>query len=221
MAKQRTPVLSDSGRAVFKKIISIWPPIIRTQRKEKILRVLSLLMQSRKVRKADQDLVIEATRLVVPKSYDPLFHMIEDMETFTRKLLDPFQDIKAYKRIPVRVKRWKRTGGRRRGDTAIRKKVIAFCASPRKNGNTDLLIEEALNGVRDAGAQTEKIMYGLVFVQKLPKDSDWHYEGADVKFGDADTPIFWYKPADSETYRVIYGDLHVEDVAADDLPESP
>jgi multimeric flavodoxin WrbA len=158
MAKRHTPAFSEDGRAVFKKVISIWPPIIQTQRKEKILFVLSLLMQSRKVRKADQALVIEATRLVVPKSYDPLFHMIEDMEAFTRKLLDPFQDIHAYKRIPVRVKRWKRAGGKRRGKPVRRKKVIAFCASPRKNGNTDLLVEEALNGARDAGARTEKFM---------------------------------------------------------------
>ncbi len=72
------------GQAVFEKIIAIWPPIIRQRRKEKILLILSLLMQARKVKKADSDLVIEATRLVVPKSYDPLFHMIEDMENLKK-----------------------------------------------------------------------------------------------------------------------------------------
>ncbi len=61
------------GQAVFDKIIAIWPPIIRQRRKEKILLILSLLMQSRRVKKAGGDLVIEATRLVVPKSYDLCF----------------------------------------------------------------------------------------------------------------------------------------------------
>jgi hypothetical protein len=32
-------------------------------------------------------------------------------------------------------------------------------------------------------------------------------------------PIFWYHPEGSEIYRVIYGDLRVEDVAPEDLPE--
>jgi len=39
------------GQAVFEKIIAIWPPIIRQRRKEKILLILSLLMQARKVKK--------------------------------------------------------------------------------------------------------------------------------------------------------------------------
>jgi len=153
------------GQIVFEKIIAIWPPIIRQRRKEKIQLMLSLLMQARKVKKADSDLVIEATRLVVPKSYDPLFHMIEDMAKFKKKMLDPFKDIEAYNRIPVQVRRWKKAAGKKTSMPEGQKKVIAFCASPRRNGNTDLLIEEALKGVRDAGAQTEKVM-----LQKIKMD---------------------------------------------------
>ena len=46
----------------------------------------------------------------------------------------------------------------------------------------------------------------------------WHYAGAGVKLGDAETAVFWYKPKDSQTYKVIYGDLRIEDVAKDLLP---
>ena len=35
----------------------------------------------------------------------------------------------------------------------------------------------------------------------------------------ADKAIFWYRPRGSKTYRVIYGDLHVADVAPENLPE--
>lgn len=60
---------------------------------------------------------------------------------------------------------------------------------------------------------------GAVFVQQLPTESDWHYTGKDVKFGDAEKPIFWYRPEGSKTYRVIYGDLSIKSVALENLPQ--
>jgi outer membrane lipoprotein-sorting protein len=60
---------------------------------------------------------------------------------------------------------------------------------------------------------------GIMFVMKLPDESNWRYAGENVQFGDPATPVFWYKPAGSKTYRVIYGDLTVNNVAPDNLPE--
>ena len=61
---------------------------------------------------------------------------------------------------------------------------------------------------------------GMLFHQMLDNGGrDWNYAGAGVKLGDADTPVFWYQPQDSDTYRVIYGDLSVKDVAPEDLPK--
>lgn len=60
---------------------------------------------------------------------------------------------------------------------------------------------------------------GIMFLTQLPAESNWRYTGEDVKFGDANTAIFWYRPEGSETYHVIYGDLSVKDVAAENLPE--
>jgi hypothetical protein len=64
-----------------------------------------------------------------------------------------------------------------------------------------------------------KMTRGMMFLLKLPAGSNWRYAGEDVKFGDAGTPIFWYRPEGSETYRVIYGDLNVKDVASENLPK--
>ena len=64
-----------------------------------------------------------------------------------------------------------------------------------------------------------RIQRGVGFVQYLPSESDWHYAGKDVKFGEAEKPICWYRPEDSETYRVIYGDLSIKDVTPEDLPQ--
>ncbi len=60
---------------------------------------------------------------------------------------------------------------------------------------------------------------GLLFHQILESQGEWHYAGAGVKLGDAETPIFWYKQQGSDTYRVFYGDLSVKDAAAEDLPK--
>lgn len=60
---------------------------------------------------------------------------------------------------------------------------------------------------------------GIMFVMQLPGESNWRYTGENVQFGNASTAIFWYKPTGSETYRVIYGDLSVKDVAPENLPD--
>ena len=66
-----------------------------------------------------------------------------------------------------------------------------------------------------------RIIRGLGFTSRLRRssDSDWHYAGKGVKLGDAERPIFWYRPKGSDTYRVIYGDLNVKDVGPENLPK--
>ena len=60
---------------------------------------------------------------------------------------------------------------------------------------------------------------GMLFHQTLESQGKWNYAGAGVKLGDANTAIFWYQPRGSATYRVIYGDLSVKDIAEDNLPK--
>jgi hypothetical protein len=60
----------------------------------------------------------------------------------------------------------------------------------------------------------------LVFLRFFKGQGQWHYKGAGVELGDASAPIFWYQPQDSENFRVIYGDLSVEEVPPEDLPDS-
>ena len=72
---------------------------------------------------------------------------------------------------------------------------------------------------QDRRAEAMRMYRGIVFVTQLPADSNWRYAGENVSYGDADTPVFWYKPDGSVTYRVIYGDLSVKEVAPEDLPK--
>lgn len=59
----------------------------------------------------------------------------------------------------------------------------------------------------------------MMFLMRGLSKSNRHYAGADVKFGDSDKAIFWYRPEGSETYRVIYGDLSVKDISEENLPK--
>jgi hypothetical protein len=62
---------------------------------------------------------------------------------------------------------------------------------------------------------------GCAFIEQLPEGSDYQYVGEDVQLGDATKAVCWYKPEGSTTYRVVYGDLSVKDVARGDLPPIP
>ena len=67
---------------------------------------------------------------------------------------------------------------------------------------------------------TSKMLNALLFVAKLPREeSKWRYAGNGVKINTPDTPIFWYRPAGSQMYRVIYADLTVREMAEDQLPK--
>jgi len=83
----------------------------------------------------------------------------------------------------------------------------------------DKYIAETRQAVPVEGGSTP--MLGTEFVKRLPENSDWQYVGEDVTLGDATKAVCWWRPAGSSTYRVIYGDLSVRDVAPDDLPPIP
>ena len=75
------------------------------------------------------------------------------------------------------------------------------------------------------GSEQEKAALGMkygrtvLFIQQLAQQGDYHYAGQNVAFGDADTAVLWYRQNDAKTYRVIFGDLHVEEIALDLLPQ--
>jgi len=80
------------------------------------------------------------------------------------------------------------------------------------------LVQSGLS-VDEAGKAGMIFPRGMFFLQLLETDGKYHYAGKGVKLGEADKAIFWYQPKDSTTYRVIYGDLSVKDVAPENLPK--
>ena len=69
--------------------------------------------------------------------------------------------------------------------------------------------------------EANKSILASEFIDRLPEESDYQYVGEGVKLGDGDTPVCWWKPPESKTYRVIYGDLSARDVKPEDLPDVP
>lgn len=74
-------------------------------------------------------------------------------------------------------------------------------------------------------SKQEQGLYGLhyarcmMLIQILDQKGERHYAGKGVTYGDSQTAVMWYRQGDTKTYRVIYGDLHVEEVGLDKLPQ--
>jgi outer membrane lipoprotein-sorting protein len=67
--------------------------------------------------------------------------------------------------------------------------------------------------------QMNALLQGLWFAQKCKVQGGWHYNGANVRLGDADRAVCWWKPEDSDGCRVIYGDLSIGDSPV--APQAP
>jgi outer membrane lipoprotein-sorting protein len=71
-----------------------------------------------------------------------------------------------------------------------------------------------------AAERAQVISRGCQFLAiALTAGTDWHYAGRGVKLDTPDVPIFWYKPAGSEKYKVLCADLTVKELAKDELPK--
>jgi outer membrane lipoprotein-sorting protein len=95
-------------------------------------------------------------------------------------------------------------------DTAgVNKLIMKYALSQGKNISEDK--------IQQLMKQAIEIGRGSQFALQLPESADAHYAGKDVKRGQKDRPIFWFKPESAKEYRVIDADLSVHD--AEKAPE--
>ena len=90
-----------------------------------------------------------------------------------------------------------------------------------KTANTKHGMENSPEKLKTITELGVKVGRGFTFVRELASDSDYHYAGKGVKLDTPNRPIFWYKPPKSDKYRVIYADLSIKDVSAEDVPKEP
>jgi hypothetical protein len=91
--------------------------------------------------------------------------------------------------------------------------------------STEPLLVKAFDGDGDpeeefdlAMAAANILVRGCYFAQEMKVEGTWHYSGKGVMLGDSNAPICWWKETGSDKYRIIYGDLRVEDIEEKDLP---
>ena len=73
---------------------------------------------------------------------------------------------------------------------------------------------------RDAAGKStvDPQLIGTMSGQLFSIPGGYGYAGAGAKLGDKDKIVFWFQPSGARTYHALFGDLHVEDVAADRIP---
>ena len=150
------PILAKEGQAVLDMALNVRPAMVREERKKKYMRIISLLMNEQGAKEAGKELVLEAVSIIESKMLQLVFKWQENPATWQEGRLK-YTDMDTYFAAPVPVKRWQPVVSKP-AKRPEEMKVLAFCASPRKGGNTDVLIDEALRGAEDAGAKIEKIM---------------------------------------------------------------
>jgi outer membrane lipoprotein-sorting protein len=98
----------------------------------------------------------------------------------------------------------------------LRKLQTALKEYIKQNNLSESEVKERLKAVSEKWTKAHwytKLLRGKMEVR------NFRYAGEGVKLGDANTLVVWWLPKDSETYRVIYGDLSVKDVAPENLPK--
>jgi len=154
------PALTADGREAWNticKLIDDRFPFTQEMWRQKILRILPLLAREMGAREAGKEAVFEAAELVIDKPEGDAVHMMRDMDGFKRLFWGRYQDMDVYYSGPYPVKRWHISPISKPVKPAAEMKVVALCASPRKGGNTDTLLDEAMRGAGDAGAMGEKL----------------------------------------------------------------
>ena len=88
-------------------------------------------------------------------------------------------------------------------------KILGIVGSPRRNGNTEVLVDEVLKGAEDAGAQVEKVILNELDIRPCQACNSCYKEGKCIQDDDMaellvkmektdawilGTPVYWFGP---------------------------
>jgi len=151
----RELTLTQEGQETLEAVLDLRVAILRPRWKSAILHFLDFAMRARRETEAGKELVLEAVRYVTGgTTLIPYLDKIESIDKYRERRK---WDREEYYTAPRRVKRWEPTATKPTKPPE-EMKVLALNSSPRVGGNTDVLINEALRGAKEVGAQVEKLM---------------------------------------------------------------
>lgn len=147
-----TPRLTPEAQQAYKEVLDTFPAILQPDKAGRIDWLVGLQMAQKGVSEGDKAMVITAARFISRPSskarYDRMIGTAEARET----VKTGYQSIEGYYSRPREVKRWPPVAAKP-AKPPREMKVLAFCASDRKEGNSDMLVDEAVRGATEAGAQ--------------------------------------------------------------------
>jgi len=161
-----TPRLTPQGREAYQTISDSFPPILREERMLKIDWLVNLMMAEKGISEGEQEMVITAAKFISRPSQKSRFDRIFGGGEPRQGVKAAYQSLEGYYGRPRLVKRWPPVAGKPE-KLPREMKVLAFCGSNRKGGNSDALVTEALRGATKAGAQVvDKIYLGDLNIKR-------------------------------------------------------
>jgi len=146
--------LSPDAAEALEKFLAVFPGASREANRKKTLSGLACQLLRQGLPEATKEVLIAAIEETFPKSFEPLIMRLKDPKALM-ELAGSQKEIRAEKPV-IKVRRWDLPGVTL--DRPI-KNVLALLAGPRKGGNTDCIMDELLEGVREAGASVEKFCF--------------------------------------------------------------
>jgi len=140
----------------IEQLCDVFPALIRQRWKERLVVASERLACYEGAAAVTTDIFWRAVYEVFPGGYEPLILKVRDPEALKADMLSSRsqEDLQPGSEL-VMLTRWGAQTSAAEGDPRG-KKVIAVTSSPRKGGNTDVIIDELLRALTDSGAAVKK-----------------------------------------------------------------
>jgi len=143
---------SNEAKEVMEKFFASFPVAIRESYRNKIMKGVEYQLLKKGLSEVTKDIFLKSLDETLPKSFEPIILRFKDPQKLSTMVTSQKE---VDKENPlVAVKRWKLPAVQ--SDTPI-KNVVALMAGPRKNGNTDCVMDALLEGIRESGCDVEKL----------------------------------------------------------------
>ncbi len=146
--------INPEVEAAITELVAASPELVRPYLRGALSRLIPLVTAQQGAEDADKDSVLVAARLLTPLLHWKQIDQLSDPARHRQVWIHPKEDAGAYLDTPVTIKRWPPVKPSYRRACH---RVVAVCASPRRNGNTHTVLEAVLKGAADSGAGTEII----------------------------------------------------------------
>jgi len=143
---------SDEAQEVIEKFFASFPVAIRESYRNKIMKNVEYQLLKNGLSEMTRDIFLKSLDETLSKSFEPIILRVKDPQKLSAMVASQKEVDKENPLVAVR--RWKLPAFT--SDTPV-KNVLALMAGPRKNGNTDCIMDALLEGVRESGCDVEKL----------------------------------------------------------------